>query len=114
MFGRSSAVEQSAVNRLVVGSNPTARAILFNGLSADFPGQRHYLWSRGNIWGNNLHASGCATWRAAEDATGMPAHIIGAIMAAVIEVDAVRAHPPPAWLVSRIRLSIRMPSWHRS
>ena len=27
LFGRSSAVEQSAVNRLVVGSNPTARAI---------------------------------------------------------------------------------------
>ena len=28
MFGSSSAVEQSAVNRLVVGSNPTARATL--------------------------------------------------------------------------------------
>jgi hypothetical protein len=33
LFGRSSAVEQSAVNRLVVGSNPTARASFFWGLS---------------------------------------------------------------------------------
>ena len=32
LFGCSSAVEQSAVNRSVVGSNPTARASLFNGL----------------------------------------------------------------------------------
>ena len=43
LFGRSSAVEQSAVNRLVVGSNPTARAIFHAITRADRSDRRMAL-----------------------------------------------------------------------
>jgi hypothetical protein len=59
LFGRSSAVEQSAVNRLVVGSNPTARASFFRGLS------NAREQSRKSARGNNSNMSDAGPLRSA-------------------------------------------------